>query len=361
MPLPRAYRKLVMRRSTMHSLIGRNGTMRIGIPREIKDGERRIALVPDAVRALTQAGHVVAVEAQAGAASGFADDEFRAAGAAIERSADAIWGCALIVRSSAADELAQLQRGSTILGFAQPDRTRVAARDVYRGRRIIAAGTVCDAHGALPLLAPMSRIADASRRSWARRRCARGGSGTITGVDDVEPARVVVGARYRRRSGADRRPPRVPRHRVLARPRQAAALVATRAARSRGRAGGTRRQRGRLDAEIATADLVIGAVLVPGTLSPKLISRAAVRAMRPARYSSMGIDQGGIAATSRMTTLSSPTYVDRVSSTTPFPTCRRSSRGRRRSRWQRRRCRMSSAGGHRHQPALDADRDSHMA
>src|SRR5205814_1186195 len=67
----------------------------------------------------------------------------------------------------------------------------------------------------------------------------------------------------------------------------------------------------RLDAEVAAADLVIGAVLEPGTLSPKLISRAAVRAMRPgSALVDVGIDQGGIAATSRMTTLSSPTYVD---------------------------------------------------
>ena len=80
---------------------------------------------------------------------------------------------------------------------------------------------------------------------------------------------------------------------------------------SRGPADGTRRRRGAPDAAIATADLVIGAVLEPGTLSPKLISRAAVRAMRPgSALVDVGIDQGGIAETSRMTTLSSPTYVD---------------------------------------------------
>jgi len=304
----------------MRSLIERNDTMRIGIPREIKDGERRVALVPDAVRALTQAGHVVAVEAQAGAASGFADDEFRAAGAAIERSADAIWACALIVKVKEVQstELARLQRGSTILGFAQLNRDPALLRAMLAaGVRVIAAETVRDAHGALPLLAPMSRIAGrlAPLVGAEALRTSAGGNGTlITGVDDVEPARVVVigagnvggeAARIAARLGC--------RVTVCSRgPARLGALVA--ALRGEGLAVRPVELAGnaeRLDAEIATADLVIGAVLEPGTLSPKLISRAAVRAMRPgSALVDVGIDQGGIAATSRMTTLSLPTYVD---------------------------------------------------
>jgi len=300
-------------------LIERNGTMRIGIPREIKDGERRVALVPDVVRALTQAGHVVVVETQAGVASGFADDEFRATGAAIE-GPDEVWASALIVKVKEVQrtELERLQRGSTILGFAQLNRDPVLLRALLNaGVRIIAAETVRDARGALPLLAPMSRIAGrlAPLVGAEALRTSAGGNGTlITGVDAVEPARVVVigagsvggeAARIAARLGC--------RVTVFSRgPARLAALVA--ALRVDGLAIRAVELGGSVDhlhAEIATADLVIGAVLEPGTLSPKLISRAAVRMMRPgSALVDVGIDQGGIATTSRMTTLSSPTYVD---------------------------------------------------
>ena len=293
--------------------------MRIGIPREIKDGERRIALVPDAVRALTQAGHAVVVETQAGAASGFADDEFRAAGAVIDGS-DAVWASALIVKVKEVQptELERLQPGSTILGFAQLNRDPVLLRALLAaGVRVIAAETVRDAHGSLPLLAPMSRIAGrlAPLVGAEALRTSAGGNGTlITGVDDVAPARIVIigagnvggeAARIAARLGCC----------VTVFSRGQARLAALAAAL--GDDGLTVRiveldgNADRLHAEIAAADLVIGAVLQPGTLSPKLISRAAVRAMRPgSALVDVGIDQGGIAATSRMTTLSSPTYVD---------------------------------------------------
>ena len=293
--------------------------MRIGIPREIKDGERRIALVPDAVRALTQAGHAVVVETQAGAASGFADDEFRAAGAVIDGS-DAVWASALIVKVKEVQptEVERLQPGSTILGFAQLNRDPVLLRALLAaGVRVIAAETVRDAHGSLPLLAPMSRIAGrlAPLVGAEALRTSAGGNGTlITGVDDVAPARIVIigagnvggeAARIAARLGCC----------VTVFSRGQARLAALAAAL--GDDGLPVRiveldgNADRLHAEIAAADLVIGAVLQPGTLSPKLISRAAVRAMRPgSALVDVGIDQGGIAATSRMTTLSSPTYVD---------------------------------------------------
>jgi alanine dehydrogenase len=304
----------------MRSLIERNGTMRIGIPREIKDGERRVALVPDAVRALTRAGHFVAVETQAGAASGFPDDEFRAAGAAIEPSADVVWDCTLVVKVKEVQstELAMLRRGSTILGFAQLNRDPALLRGMLAaGVRAIAAETVRDADGALPLLAPMSRIAGrlAPLVGGEALRTDAGGNGTlITGVGDVPPARVVIVGAGNVGGEAARIAARLGCHvTVLSRgATRLERLVAT--LRGEGLivqpveiAGGT----DRLDAEVAAADLVIGAVLEPGTLSPKLISRAAVRAMRPgSALVDVGIDQGGIAATSRMTSLSSPTYVD---------------------------------------------------
>jgi alanine dehydrogenase len=211
-----------------------------------------------------------------------------------------------------------LQRGATVFGFAQLNRDpALLAAVLASGVRMIAYETVRDVRGGLPLLAPMSRIAGrlAPIIGAQALQTASGGNGTlITGVDDVAPACVVVigagnvggeAARIAARLGC----------RVTVFSRGAARLAAL--ARSLSAAGTPvvalelGRNADRLDAAIADADLVIGAVLEPGTLSPKLVSRAAVRTMRNgAALIDVGIDQGGIAETSRMTSLSSPTYVD---------------------------------------------------
>ena len=98
--------------------------MRIGIPREIKDGERRVGMVPAGVRTLLDAGHAVIVEREAGLASGFADAEYRKAGAQLVDDADEIWHCALIVKVKEVQrvEYARLQRDTTVFGFAQLNR-----------------------------------------------------------------------------------------------------------------------------------------------------------------------------------------------------------------------------------------------
>lgn len=294
--------------------------MRIGIPREIKDGERRVGMVPAGVRTLLDAGHAVIVEREAGLASGFADAEYRKAGAQLVDDADEIWHCALIVKVKEVQrvEYARLQRGTTVFGFAQLNRDpALLAAVLASGVRMIAYETVRDVRGGLPLLAPMSRIAGrlAPIVGAQALQTTSGGNGTlITGVDDVAPACVVVigagnvggeAARIAARLGC----------RVTVFSRGATRLAALAQSLS---AAGTPvvplelgRNADRLDAAIADADLVIGAVLEPGTLSPKLVSRAAVRTMRNgAALIDVGIDQGGIAETSRMTSLSSPTYVD---------------------------------------------------
>jgi alanine dehydrogenase len=294
--------------------------MRIGIPRETKDGERRVAIVPDGVRVLAAAGHEPVVETGAGAASGFADDAYRAAGAAVTCDAGEIWRCALIVKVKEIQrsEYRMLSPGTTLFGFAQLNRDPLLLEAVLRsGVRVIACETVRDANGSLPLLAPMSRIAGrlAPIAGALALTTSAGGNGTlITGVDDVPAARVVVigagnaggeAARVAARLGCA----------VRVFSRGAARLAALQVALAR---GGTPIATTRLtapsaefDDAVANADLAIGAVLEPGTLSPKLIGRDVVRAMRPgSAIVDIGIDQGGIAATSRMTTLSHPTYVE---------------------------------------------------
>lgn len=294
--------------------------MRIGMPRETKDGERRVAIVPDGVRVLVNAGHAVIVESDAGAASGFADAEYRAAGGVVVADAGEAWDCPLVVKVKEIQrgEYCRLSAATTVFGFAQLNRDPALLDAVLAsGANIIGYETVRDANGALPLLAPMSRIAGrlAPLAGAQALQTSAGGNGTlITGVDAVAPARVVVigagnvgseAARIAARLGCVVR--------VFSRGSERLARLEASLAR-----GGTpvavaqlREAREELDAAVANADLVIGAVLEPGTLSPKLVRRDTVRAMRAgSALVDVGIDQGGIAETSRMTTLSRPTYVD---------------------------------------------------
>jgi len=294
--------------------------MRIGVPRETKDGERRVGIVPDGVRALVDAGHHVVVETEAGAACGFADDAYRAAGAAIVNDATEIWRCPLIakVKEIQRAEWPLLTASTTIAGFAQLNRDPALLDAVLAaGVRVIAYETVRDPSGNLPLLAPMSRIAGRLAPFAGAQALATnaGGNGTLlTGVDDVPPARVLVVGAGNAGSEAARIAAKLGLH-VTVFSRGAKRLSALGAALARAGAPVETSQlegnESAFAAAIADADLVIGAVLEPGTLSPKLISRAALRAMRRgSALVDIGIDYGGIAETSRMTSLSRPTYVD---------------------------------------------------
>ncbi len=294
--------------------------MRIGIPRETKDGERRVAIVPDGARTLAQAGHDVVVECGAGAASGFADAQYVAAGARLAAYPDEVWACPLVVKVKEVQrgEFPRLRTGTAVFGFAQLNRDRALLDALLAaGVRVIAYETVRDDAGALPLLAPMSRIAGrlAPLAGAQALQTASGGNGTlITGVEGAPAARVVVigpgnvgtgAARGAARLGCDLCVFSRGARRLEA---LAQALLQERLHVTTVRLAGAGAA---LDDAIAAADLVIGAVLEPGTLSPKLISRTTLRAMRAgSALVDVGIDQGGIAETSRMTSLSHPTYVD---------------------------------------------------
>ena len=295
--------------------------MRIGVPRERKDGERRVGVTPAGARRLIDDGHTVIVETQAGAAVGFPDADYRAAGVQVTSDGGAIWSCDLVVKVKEVQpaEYPLLVAGTTVFGFAQINRDPALLRAVLAARiEFIGYETVRDAQGRVPLLAPMSRIAGRLAPIVGADALAthRGGAGVlICGVDDVPGAKVVVigagnvgseAARVAARMGA----------RVTVFSRGAARRHALAAALSAeghavevfGLASGN-------DASFAQAvadsDLVIGGVLEPGTLSPKLIPRALVASMRPgSAIVDVGIDQGGIAETSRMTKLSDPTYVE---------------------------------------------------
>ena len=297
------------------------GSMRIGVPREIKDGERRVGLLPDGARALADEGHDVLVERSAGLAVGFDDAQYAGAGAMLVDHAPDIWRCELIVKVKELQppEYALLTPGTTIFGYAQLARDPELVDVVLRaGVRIIAYELVRDASGALPLLAPMSRIAGRLAPFVGAQSLYtdRGGSGVLlTGIDRVAGANVLVigagtagaeAARIASRLGC--------RVTVLSRGgNRLNALAIELAQLGTPIAASTIEKMGPdgFAEAIAGADLVIGAVLDPGKLSPRLITRVHLRSMRAgSALVDIGIDQGGIAETSRMTTLSNPTYVD---------------------------------------------------
>lgn len=295
--------------------------MRIGVPRETKDGERRVGLVPDGVRRLVGDGHAVVVGAGAGTAVGFADAEYAQAGAVIAAAAADVWACDLIVKVKEVQppEYPLLVAGTTVFGFAQINRDPVLLAAVLATRiQAIAYETVRDAAGGLPLLAPMSRIAGrlAPLVGAAALATDRGGAGVLlTGVDDVPGAQVVVigagnvgseAARIAARLGA-----RVTVFSRGARRRDALAAMLAGEGLAAQVLPLPHGDDPRFASAVTVADLVIGGVLEPGTLSPKLLTRALVSAMRPgSAIVDVGIDQGGIAQTSRQTKLSEPTYVE---------------------------------------------------
>jgi alanine dehydrogenase len=292
--------------------------MRIGVPRERKDGECRVALTPDGARSLVAAGHELVVERGAGARVGFGDAAFVAAGASVDADPAAAFACPLIVKVKELqrDEIALLKPATTVMGFAQLARDRALLDAVLAARiGLIGYESVGDGQGGLPLLAPMSRIAGRLAPLVAASLLMndRGGAGVLLpGVDAVAPARVVIvgagnvggeAARVALALGAS----------VTVFARTAGRLAALRA-RCAG-AGGDRlattvNEPRALAAAIAEADVLVGAVLEPGRLSPKLVSRAMLRAMRARSvFIDVGIDHGGIGETSRMTSISAPTFV----------------------------------------------------
>ena len=276
--------------------------MRIGLPREIKDGVYRVALTPAAVSQLRE----VTVEPGAGAGVGFTDADYVAAGATL---GDA-WDCELVVKVKELQppEYRKPRRGQTVFGFQHfaPEPPLLDAA-LASGATFIAFETVGQDVG-LPILSPMSAIAGrlaVQVGAWYLQK-QNGGSGVLLpGLDGVPPGKVVIlGAGN---VGAN----------ALAIAYGIGAWV-TVFAKSERRFAALKESypdvvyRTGLDPQaIVDADLVIGGVLTPGQLSPKLITRDMLRRMRPgSALVDVGIDQGGIAQTSRPTSHSQPIYIE---------------------------------------------------
>ncbi|WP_332644478.1 alanine dehydrogenase [Aeromicrobium sp.] len=288
--------------------------MLVGVPREIKNNEFRVAITPAGVHELTRRGHDVVIEKDAGVGSSITDDEFVAAGAKILATADEVWETAelvLKVKEPIAEEYGRMRKGQTLFTYLHLAASRECTDALLSsGTTSIAYETVQLADGSLPLLAPMSEVAGklAPQVGFYHLMRRGGGRGVLPGgVPGVHPASVVVigagvsgvnAAQVARGMGA--------RVEILdlnvARLRQVDAQFG-------GSVTTVTSNSYAIEKAVREADLVIGAVLVPGAKAPTLVSDDLVATMRPGSVLvDIAIDQGGCFESSRATTHDDPTF-----------------------------------------------------
>jgi alanine dehydrogenase len=289
--------------------------MLVGVPKEIKDHEYRVGLTPAGVHALREHGHQVRIETGAGARIGISDGDYISAGAHLAASAKEVFAADMVVKVKELQraEFGLLRRGQILFAYLhlapEPELLEVLLAVGISG---IAYETVTDVQGRLPLLAPMSRIAgrlSVQVGAWAL-QMANGGSGVLLGgVPGVGPGKVVVigagaaganAVQIAAGMGADVTVLDVDLERLA----QLDEIY-------RGRVKTCFSEALAIAEQVAQADLAIGALLVPGKLAPRLISRKLLQRMRPGSVLvDIAIDQGGISETSRPTSHSQPLFVE---------------------------------------------------
>ena len=288
--------------------------MKVGVPREVKDNEFRVAITPAGVTELVGHGHEVVIEEGAGLGSAIVDEDFRAAGATLLARADDVWDTAelvLKVKEPVAEEYDRLHEGQTLFTYLHLAADRPLTEELVRRKvTAIAYETVELPDGSLPLLAPMSEVAGrlAPQVGAQALMRAQGGRGILLGgVSGVYAAKVVViGAGVAGMNAA-----------AIALGMQAEVLLLdSDIAKLRhadfvyqGHCQTVASNAFEIEHAIGDADLVIGAVLVPGARAPKLVSNAQVSRMKPGSVLvDIAIDQGGCFEDSRPTTHTNPTY-----------------------------------------------------
>ncbi|MCV7427926.1 alanine dehydrogenase [Mycobacterium montefiorense] len=288
--------------------------MRVGIPTETKNNEFRVAITPAGVAELTHRGHEVLVQAGAGEGSAITDMKFKAAGAQLLNSAEQVWADAdllLKVKEPMPAEYGLMRSGQVLFAYLHLAASRACTGALLTsGTTAIAYETVQTADGALPLLAPMSEVAGRLSAQIGAYHLMRtqGGRGVLMGgVPGVKPADVVVlgagtagynAARVASGMGASVRvlDLNIDKLRLLD-------------AEFTGRIQTRHSSAYEIEGAVKRADLVIGAVLVPGAKAPKLITNSLVAQMKPgAVLVDIAIDQGGCFEDSRPTTHDDPTF-----------------------------------------------------
>ncbi len=288
--------------------------MIVGVLKEIKPEERRVALTPAGVAALVSHDHRVLVQRGAGAGSDLHDHDYRAAGARIIDSAAQVWRRAemvLKVKEPQHSEIKYLRPGLILFTYLHLAPDQAQARELLR-RRVSALGyeTVQLEDHTLPLLAPMSEVAGSlsvQAGAWCL-QAQNGGRGVLlSGASGVRPGKVLVLGGGIAGTNASR---------VAAGVGAEVTIMDVNPSRLRylndlfgGRVNTVMSNHAAIEEEVPQADLVIGTVLVPGARAPRLISTATVKRMkRGAAIVDLSIDQGGIAETSRPTTHARPMY-----------------------------------------------------
>ena len=288
--------------------------MIVGVPKEIKEDEQRVALVPSGVPAFIEHGHTVLIEQGAGEGSGIADAQYRAAGARIVRKSASVWERADLivkVKEPIGPELKRMRSGQILFTYLHLASNETLTRALKR-KKVTALGyeTVQLDDGTLPLLVPMSEVAgrlSVQKGAHCLEAISKGRGILLSGVSGVKPADVVIlgagiagsnacrvaegmGARV---SSIDIRPQRLSYiYDVMG-----------------GKVTTIMSNRANVEEAVTAADLVICTVLVPGARTPRLITKKLVKRMRPGSVLlDIAIDQGGCSETSRPTTHHDPIY-----------------------------------------------------
>lgn len=288
--------------------------MRIGVPTEIKKQESRVGLTPESVGELVRAGHNVFIQKDAGLGSACTNEEYESVGAKILPDADAVFSQSELivkVKEPQPEECARLTPDHTLFTYLHLAADPLQAKGLMNsGSLAIAYETVTDRHGRLPLLTPMSQVAGRMSMqvaAWALMRTIRGRGVLLGGVPGVAPAKVVIiGGGVSGTNAAE-----------IAVGMRADVTIFdrnnTRLAEIDAQFNGAVKTMYSTNASLAEAvkhaDLVIGAVLIPGAAAPKLVSREQLKTMRPgAVLVDIAIDQGGCFETSKATTHADPIY-----------------------------------------------------
>ena len=289
--------------------------MLIGVPKEIKNHEYRVGLVPSSVRELVHNGHKVIVETLAGAGIGFSDKDYKAAGASIAQSAEQVFAKAEMivkVKEPQPKECKMLRKGQILYTYLHlaPDPAQTEAL-IKSGVTAIAYETVTGARGGLPLLAPMSEVAGRMSVQVGAHYLEKepGGAGILLGgVPGVRAADVVVlgggvSGTHAIRMAMGMEAQVTVIDRSLDRLRELDEIFGSKLNTIYSTVQA-------IEEYVRVSDLVIGAVLVPGAAAPKLVTRKMIKSMRPGSVVvDIAIDQGGCFETSHATTHADPVYV----------------------------------------------------
>ncbi len=288
--------------------------MRVGIPKEVKDHEYRVAITPIGVHELVAHGHEVVIQTEAGVGSGIPDEELVAAGAKILPDADSVWGEAemvLKVKEPVAEEYGRMREGQTLFTYLHLAADKPLTEELIN-RKVtgIAYETVQLTSGGLPLLYPMSEVAGCLAPQVGAHALlkAQGGSGVLLGgVGGVANAKVVIiGAGVSGQNAAN----------IALGMGADVTLLDTDLDKLRmsfwrynNQVHGLASSKLAIEQHVTAADMVIGAVLIPGAAAPKLVSNELVSRMKPGSVLvDIAVDQGGCFEDTHATTHSDPTY-----------------------------------------------------